>query len=161
MINNASILSKIFMLVCCLFMLAACGSGGRSSPDEFSVMNRAPLTIPPESTLRPPRPGEPRAQEIDPGRIAFEALFPGKKLRPREPLSKSEMSVISRVGGSESGIRANTGKDNVEVVKKVLLLSDILTIDDRVFRPDNIEITRLSTNSLTKDTPSSENAVRK
>jgi hypothetical protein len=35
----------------------------RDAPDEFSVTTRAPLAMPPQYTLRPPRPGAPRPQE--------------------------------------------------------------------------------------------------
>jgi hypothetical protein len=49
-------------------MLAACGQGtvqnalgmGKRSPDEFAVVSRAPLILPPDYGLRPPRPGESR-----------------------------------------------------------------------------------------------------
>jgi Protein of unknown function (DUF3035) len=50
-------------------MLAGC-SGFRQmvgldqpAPDEFAVESRAPLTIPPDFSLRPPKPGAPRPQE--------------------------------------------------------------------------------------------------
>jgi len=33
-------------------------------PDEFAVESRAPLTIPPDFNLRPPKPGAPRPQEV-------------------------------------------------------------------------------------------------
>ena len=50
--------------------LAGCAGGsvqdalglGKRAPDEFSVVQRAPLVIPPDFELRPPRPGEPRPQ---------------------------------------------------------------------------------------------------
>ena len=35
----------------------------RKSPDEFAVVKRAPLAMPPDYSLRPPRPGAPRPQE--------------------------------------------------------------------------------------------------
>jgi hypothetical protein len=35
----------------------------RTSPDEFAVVRRAPLEIPPEFSLRPPAPGAARPQE--------------------------------------------------------------------------------------------------
>ncbi|MFN4090463.1 MAG: DUF3035 domain-containing protein [Alphaproteobacteria bacterium] len=35
----------------------------KRAPDEFSVVTRAPLTMPPDYGLRPPRPGERRPQE--------------------------------------------------------------------------------------------------
>jgi hypothetical protein len=48
--------------------LSACGGGGfqqalgmgKQAPDEFSVVSRAPLIIPPDFDLRPPEPGAPR-----------------------------------------------------------------------------------------------------
>lgn len=49
--------------------LAGCGGVGKSlgfgkqSPDEFAVVRNAPLTLPPDYTLRPPRPGAQRPQE--------------------------------------------------------------------------------------------------
>lgn len=45
------------------------------TPDEFRVVTRAPLTLPPEYSLRPPRPGEPRPQELEPDAEARAALF--------------------------------------------------------------------------------------
>jgi len=36
---------------------------GRNVPDEFQVVERAPLVLPPEYSLRPPAPGAPRPQE--------------------------------------------------------------------------------------------------
>ena len=50
--------------------LSACEGGigdalglGKSAPDEFAVVRNAPLTLPPDFTLRPPRPGEARPNE--------------------------------------------------------------------------------------------------
>lgn len=48
---------------------------GKSSPDEFNIVTSAPLTLPPDYALRPPRPGEPRPQEMAPGDEARAALF--------------------------------------------------------------------------------------
>ena len=39
---------------------------GKRSPDEFSVVTRAPLAIPPDFALRPPQPGISRPQESKP-----------------------------------------------------------------------------------------------
>jgi hypothetical protein len=54
-----------------LLLLAGCGERsladqlglGRNVPDEFQVVERAPLVVPPEFSLRPPQPGAPRPQE--------------------------------------------------------------------------------------------------
>jgi hypothetical protein len=58
---------RIYTLVLLLPLLAGCDDGGlqdtlglsRQAPDEFTVVSRPPLSVPPEFTLRPPRPGEP------------------------------------------------------------------------------------------------------
>ena len=51
-------------------LLSACAGGSvqralglsKRSPDEFAVVSRAPLIVPPDFELRPPRPGETRPQ---------------------------------------------------------------------------------------------------
>ncbi len=55
------------MLILLPLLLAACESGSvrdtlglnRDAPDEFRVVSRPPLSVPPEFNLRPPRPGAP------------------------------------------------------------------------------------------------------
>ena len=56
--------------------LAGCGLGDRTSPDEFAVTTRAPLIIPNDFSLPPPRPGAERAQEMSPRLQAQAALVP-------------------------------------------------------------------------------------
>jgi hypothetical protein len=65
-----------------LLAVAGCARGtvqealgiGKRVPDEFSVVQRAPLVIPPDFDLRPPRPGEPRPQIGTPSDQARAAL---------------------------------------------------------------------------------------
>lgn len=53
--------------------LTACGGDsfkdalgyGKQAPDEFAVVTKAPLVIPPDFGLRPPQPGAPRPQEVN------------------------------------------------------------------------------------------------
>lgn len=58
----------------CASVQRAVGSA-RSAPDEFRIVTQAPLTLPPDYNLRPPRPGEPRPQELAPDAEARTALF--------------------------------------------------------------------------------------
>ncbi|HZD26573.1 MAG TPA: DUF3035 domain-containing protein, partial [Alphaproteobacteria bacterium] len=44
-------------------------------PDEFTVVTKAPLVIPPDFTLRPPAPGAKRPQDIQPDTSARDALM--------------------------------------------------------------------------------------
>ena len=62
--------------------LSACEGGigdalglGKNAPDEFAVVRSAPLTLPPDFTLRPPRPGEARPNEESVREQAKVALF--------------------------------------------------------------------------------------
>lgn len=127
--------------------LSACGGNGKNSPDEFAVVERPPLAIPPESQLKPPRPGEPRAQSMDPGRRAFQALFPGKDYKLSAPKSKSEQNLLSQVGTSEPDIRSNVNQKDLDVVKKSIILADILDMEERQLRPDNVEVERIRSQS--------------
>lgn len=62
-------------------LLAGCGdirdmSGVRKeAPDEFAVVRRAPLSVPPNYDLRPPRPGERPVAQIDPREQSRAAVF--------------------------------------------------------------------------------------
>jgi hypothetical protein len=44
-------------------------------PDEFAVVPNAPLSVPPDYALRPPRPGAPRDQETSPIEQAKQTVF--------------------------------------------------------------------------------------
>ncbi|UTW54852.1 DUF3035 domain-containing protein [Kordiimonas sp. SCSIO 12610] len=137
-------LKSISMIVVMAGVVSACGGGGKFSPDEFEVVSRSPLVVPPEATLSPPRAGQSHAQEINPTQQAFEALFPGKRFKREVPKSSSELSLLRQLRSSEPDIRSNVDGGDAQVVKKTLLLADLLEIEDRQFRPDNIEIERLS-----------------
>jgi hypothetical protein len=69
--TGTRLLSRLACLAT-VFLLTACGGGNwkqaigiePTSPDEFAVESRAPLTIPPDFDLRPPAPGTVRPQEV-------------------------------------------------------------------------------------------------
>lgn len=127
--------------------LVACGSN-KIIPDEFEVVNRAPLVVPPEANLTPPRPGEPRAQEINPGRQAYEALFPGETLERPKTSSVSERELLGRLVASDPDVRSDAaGNKNQDVVKKTIMLADLLNAKERTYRPDNIDVNRVSSTS--------------
>jgi len=88
-------------------LLAGCGSNGgllgRDRPDEFAVARTAPLVIPPDFSLAPPRPGEP-AQGVNEVRgQAIQALFGGPA-----PRSDAERGVLQRSGADQSVIGARS-----------------------------------------------------
>src|ERR1700761_9743276 len=68
-------------------------------PDEFRVVTKAPLTVPPDYSLRPPTPGEPRPQELQPESAARVALI-GQ--RAAEQRSTGEKLLASKAGGDKA-----------------------------------------------------------
>ena len=50
-------------------------------PDEFSVARQAPLVIPPDFSLTPPKPGAARANDVSANAQALDALFGGTAAR--------------------------------------------------------------------------------
>ena len=84
--------------------LTACGGGdslgfGKVTPDEFRVVAKAPLTLPPEYALRPPTPGEPRPQELQPESAARQAVLGQQAAIQR---SEGEKLLTTRAGVSKS-----------------------------------------------------------
>jgi hypothetical protein len=49
--------------------------GGKEPPDEFAVVTKAPLIIPPDYNLRPPQPGAAPTNQLEPTQSAEQALF--------------------------------------------------------------------------------------
>ena len=92
-------------------------------PDEFAVARNAPLVIPPDYTLVPPKPGDPRPQAADAQAQALEALFGGTA-----PRSASETVVLGAAGRDDAtqGARSVAGDPNTTVVEKGTLTRDIL-----------------------------------
>ena len=85
--------------------LAGCGTasrafgGGRSAPDEFRVVAKAPLVVPPDYSLRPPRAGQPRPQELQPESAARTALL-GQRLA--ETRSDGEKMLVAKAGADRA-----------------------------------------------------------
>jgi hypothetical protein len=73
--------ASIIALLAAGAALAGCGNVRESlgvekkAPDEFAVVRRAPLSVPPNYELRPPRPGERPPPQINPREQAQSAVF--------------------------------------------------------------------------------------
>lgn len=68
--------------VAAVMALGACGQSTKESlglvktaPDEFAVITRAPLSVPPDYALRPPKPGAQRPMEISTKDTARQTVF--------------------------------------------------------------------------------------
>ena len=75
------LLNAALALGLCTVVLSGCDSIrkvaglNKKSPDEFAVTTKAPLVIPPDFNLRPPMPGAPPTNQLDPSSNAEAALF--------------------------------------------------------------------------------------
>jgi hypothetical protein len=85
--------------------LAGCQSASHAlgmskvTPDEFRVVTKAPLVLPPDYALRPPTPGQPRPQELQPESAARTALL-GE--RQSEVRSDGEKLLVARAGADKA-----------------------------------------------------------
>jgi hypothetical protein len=104
-------------------LLAGCEGGGlartfgltRDAPDEFMVTTRAPLSMPPDYALRPPRPGAPRPQEQSEQRQAEEILVPQAALSgPRTGAASAGQAALLQQSGpsAPSDIRRRVDQDS-------------------------------------------------
>jgi hypothetical protein len=119
------------MAVVAVLALAGCGggragvfaSGKHGAPDEFAVARQAPLVIPPDFALVPPKPGAPRPQAADSSTQALQAMFGGPAKR-----SPAEKALLQKAGGerAEDGIRADAGDPSTLVVDKGQTTRDII-----------------------------------
>ena len=71
-------------------------------PDEFRVVSKAPLVVPPDYSLRPPAPGEPRPQELEPESQARMALLGQQEGAQR---SDGEKDFVAQAGGDHADPR--------------------------------------------------------
>lgn len=73
----AAFLLLSLALTACGTVRETLGVDEQSGPDEFDVATAPPLSIPPDFNLRPPEPGAPRPQAINPQTTARELLTGG------------------------------------------------------------------------------------
>jgi hypothetical protein len=90
----------------------------KQSPDEFRVVSRAPLSMPPDYNLRPPTPGAPRPQEGTPRDQAAAAVFQyttttgGLPADAIPPIGEGEAETAQSSG--ESALLQSAGASGVD-----------------------------------------------
>ncbi|MBX3495080.1 MAG: DUF3035 domain-containing protein [Parvibaculum sp.] len=142
MITEPKNLRHAGLLAVLAVALTGCGGGslsdtlgyGKSAPDEFTIVTKAPLVIPPDFSLRPPQPGAPRPQELEmqPSVGAQRAL-----------IGDVEVSETAEQGvtAGERVLLANTGADAadprirqvVNTETRSLIEQDKTFVDDVIF----------------------------
>ena len=85
--------------------------GGKNPPDEFAIATKAPLVVPPDYALRPPKPGESRPQELSPAERARQVLLGDVTA---EPPTAGEQTLLQKAGATtaDPNIRAVLNAEN-------------------------------------------------
>lgn len=94
----------------------------KKAPDEFAVVTRAPLEMPPDYSLRPPRPGAQRPQEdtaIDEAKQVVFGANQAETTTPRD-VTQGEAILLQKTGAVQvnDNIRDVVDAETAELVKE-------------------------------------------
>lgn len=93
-------LRMIFLTGAIAVSTSGCGigkalGGNKNAPDEFAIATKAPLVVPPDYALRPPKPGQARPQELSPSERAQQVLLGDAAAAPP---TEGEQLLMQRAG---------------------------------------------------------------
>ena len=126
--------SAILVSTCIAGMLVSgCAAlGGTNSPDEFRVVKKAPLVVPPEYSLRPPEAGSGTPFEVDPTRAGTASAF-GTDIG--QNASASERALVAAAGANADSpiVREQVDWEEARIIRKSI------SVSDRVLNSDGSE----------------------
>lgn len=103
------------------------GADKAPPPDEFRVVTRAPLSLPPDYGLVAPKPGAPRPQETDPREAARQIVVDrqgGRATQKQESAAlqgrdPAEAAILRRAGVAEAepNIRATVNRESSKLAE--------------------------------------------
>jgi len=121
--------ARLVLAVSAATLVAGCAGGGPfgrgRGPDEFAVARNAPLAVPPDFALTPPRPGEADVGSQDPRAQALQALFGGPQ--PRSAVENNLLQV-AHVERTALGARSVAGDPQTAVVSRGTLVQTMLQL---------------------------------
>lgn len=147
MLNKAFFSIRFAVAGLVLVALSGCAwvgdvvGSGKNPPDEFVVVNKRPLVVPPDFQLRPPRPGVPTPQDIQPAAQVVNALFPDYKAPPVG--SDGEVAFLENFDKADADVRSQVG-DDTKTVDKGPMLPELLDTPAGVRSGDGARIERRS-----------------
>ena len=122
--RRAKFVAQIAVLVCAGVTLAGCDTirdaAGitKHSPDEFAIVTKTPLVIPPDYNLRPPKPGAAPTNQVSPTNAAQAALFNSDPAAAAAAMpgaySDGEKTLLANAGAAnaDSSIRSELVTDS-------------------------------------------------
>jgi len=104
----------------------------KTPPDEFAVFSRAPLSLPPDYSLRVPEPGAERPQNVNPSDIAKQVTIGIVEEQPELPQAEtaglSELLAKTGADQAEPDIRRLVDEET-----SVLAAEDATVVDELLF----------------------------
>lgn len=117
MMERRGLIAGVLLIALGGLGLSGCGGvkdalgANKYPPDEFTVVAKTPLIIPPDFNLRPPGASNPSPHEVESSQLALQALFPD-----------TDVQLAQRSPGEDMLLRA-AGADRVDSDVR----SDLLT----------------------------------
>jgi hypothetical protein len=134
--RSLGLIGAVFLSV---LALSACESAqeqlglNKKAPDEFQVLRRAPLEMPPNYALRPPAPGSDRPQEQEMATQAAQAVFGGDAAPAQVSANSGEAFLLQQAGATsvDPNIRSKVDSESADfedenepVIDKLLGIGD-------------------------------------
>ncbi len=99
---NARTVSRLALIGALAFGLGACSvfTNQKNPPDEFAVLTKAPLVIPPDYALRPPKSGQQSPAALQVRQRAEQSVFGRRDVDPEllEGQTKGEQALLAKAG---------------------------------------------------------------
>lgn len=120
-------MKKTLLIVAVGSALAATGcqslNGAPTSPDEFRVVTKAPLVVPPDYNLRPPQAGQAQPFEVDQTRASVASAF-GTNIGADASLSERALVAAAGANAVSPIIREQVDYEEAKIIRKSTSLSD-------------------------------------
>ena len=131
MTQSQKLLSKkffktAFIVTAASFTLSACGDNlketfgySKNAPDEFAVITKSPLILPPDYSLRPPNKLASGPREANPREQVRDLLLGEKESQPTN-VAGIEKSLLEKAGAlnADDSIRATIEQDGKTTIRK-------------------------------------------
>jgi hypothetical protein len=128
---------NILGLLCMTLTVSACGGGlsdafayKKNPPDEFAILKKQPLIIPPDYSLKPPNEAGSKIARTS-TRVEAEQILTGREVDISEIASDGEKEILDRIGSdpSQNNVRSKIQSDGNNVIGKEQAVTENLILN--------------------------------